>query len=79
MNLSGIVVTTEPGRTTEVAERLRQLPGVEVHQIDAASHRLVLVQEAPDVGAEVASFSLIRQTAGVVDAGLVTHVFGTDA
>lgn len=73
MNLSGILVVAAPGRLAEVQTALVALPGVEVHHIDEASGRIVVVQEAPDVDAETAGFTRIKSLPGVIDAALVYH------
>lgn len=73
--LSGIVVTTTAERLTDVAHALNTLPGVEVRQTDAASARLIVVQEAACVDDEVAGMKRICALPGVVDASLVVHFF----
>jgi periplasmic nitrate reductase NapD len=77
MNLSGIVVIVDrPENTDTVARAVAALPGIEVTQIDRASNRLVVVQEAATVDAEVDGFRLLQQTAGVVNVDLVFHYVG---
>ncbi|MFO1195981.1 MAG: chaperone NapD [Burkholderiaceae bacterium] len=76
MNYSGIAVLAEPTAVPDVVDALRALPGVEVHQVDAATGRIVVVQEAEHVDAEMAGFASIRSLAGVVSADLVCHYFG---
>lgn len=78
MNLSGILVTVEPTAVQEVLDRLAELPGVEVRQHDARSGRIVVVQEAADVGAEVDSFMRIRSLPHVVCTDLVCHCLDPD-
>ena len=51
MNYSGIAVLAEPTAVPDVVDALRALPGVEVHQVDAATGRIVVVQEAEHVDA----------------------------
>lgn len=75
MNFSGIVVTVAPAACDAMAGTLAGLPGVEVHQIDRASGRIVVVQEAPSVDAETEGFTRIRTLPGVIDAALVYHRF----
>jgi nitrate reductase NapD len=72
MNLSGIVVTTAAEHLHAVAAALAALPGVEVHRADEAG-RLVIVQEAANVGVEIESFERIRALPHVVSAELVYH------
>lgn len=76
MNLSGILVVAAPGHVDSVLARLAALDGVEVRQHDRASGRIVVVQEAADVGAEVAGFGRIRALPHVLAADLVCHYFG---
>lgn len=75
MNLSGILVTAEVAALPNVLASLATLPGVEVRDFDAALGRIVVVQEAPDVGAEVDGFTRIRALPHVVNADLVCHYF----
>ncbi len=74
MNLSGIVVTTTAEHLHAVAAVLGSLPGVEVRGSDSTG-RLVVVQEATHVGAEIAGFERIRAAPHVVSAELVYHYF----
>ena len=45
MNFSGILVMAKPDSHTQVIAALNALEGVEVHQVDAATGRIVAVQE----------------------------------
>lgn len=76
MNLSGIAVRASPHTTESVASMLATLPGIEVRQVDADSGRIVLVQEAADIAAEVDGFRAVQRTEGVISADLVCHYFG---
>lgn len=76
MNLSGILVVADAARIDVVLADLAALEGVEVHAADRASGRIVVVQEAPDVDAEVAGFMRIRTLPHVLAADLVCHYFG---
>jgi len=78
MNLSGILVVADAAHVDEVLARLAALDGVEVAQCDRASGRIVVVQEAPHVGAEVAGFGPIRALPHVLSADLVCHYFGDE-
>lgn len=78
MNLSGIVVATQPARLAALVDRLNALPGVEVMQADAASGRIVLVQERESVGAEFDGLRAIQRLPHVLSADLVMHYFGDD-
>jgi len=78
MNLSGILVVADTDHVDTVIEQLAALEGIEVDQIDRASGRIVLVQEAADVSAEVAGFCRIRSLPHVLAADLVCHYFGDE-
>lgn len=78
MNFSGIAVTTKPEWVDAVAQGLAALPGVEVFGRDAASGKLVIVQEAASVADEVAGFKAIRSLPNVIAADLVYHYFADD-
>ncbi len=78
MNISGILVTAKPEHVAEVARLLAGLPGLEVSQTDVASGRLVVMQEAASVGAEVEGFKRIRTLPNVIAVDLVQHYFEHD-
>jgi nitrate reductase NapAB chaperone NapD len=78
MNISGILVTALPEHVAEVARSLSALPGLEVSHTDAPSGKLVVVQEAASVGAEVESFRRIRALPHVMAVDLVQHYFEHD-
>lgn len=75
MNLSGILVVVPPSQVEEVQIRLGELPGVEVHHVEPHTGRIVVVQEAESVDAEVAALSRIKSLKGVMLAEMVYHVF----
>ena len=78
MNLSGIAVTVQSRAFDATVEQLERLPDVEVHHRDPASGRVVVVQEAAGVEAEVAGLRRIQAMPGVVVAELVYHYFADD-
>ena len=78
MNLSGILVVVPPERLAECVADLESLPGVEVHHTDPATGRLIVVQEARDVDAEMAGLQAIKARAHVRAADLVYHYFATE-
>jgi len=78
MNLSGVLVVTRPDTLSSVAHALSALPGVEVHQQDPLSGRLVAVLEAEDIMAETELLRRIQSLPGVAMAEMVTHYFGED-
>ncbi len=78
MNLSGILVTAVPARVAEVCAALNALPGLEVRQTDAATGRIVVVQEAAEVSDEMDGFMRIRALPDVLNVDLVCHYFGDE-
>jgi periplasmic nitrate reductase NapD len=79
MNLSGILVMVAPAHTAEMARRLATLPGIDVHQQDEATGRIVVTQEAPSVADEVEGLKRIKALPGVELAEMVYHYFEGDA
>jgi nitrate reductase NapD len=78
MNLSGILVVVPPERLEACAADLSALPGVEVHHTDPATGRLIVVQEADDVDAEMAGLLAIKARPHVRLAEMVYHYFATE-
>ena len=78
MNLSGILVVVPPERLADCAADLATLPGVEVHHTDPATGRLIVVQEARDVDAEVAGLLAIKARPHVRAAEMVYHYFANE-
>ncbi len=78
MNLSGIVVATFPGKVDACVDRLNALPGVEVHNVDHEKNRIVVVQEAESIGAEVEGLKAIKALPDVTFAEMVYHYFAED-
>ncbi len=78
MNLSGILVVARSGRYARVVDALNALEGVEVHQVDEASGRIVAVQEAPDIHAEVEGVKRIKALPDVIMAEMVYHYLAED-
>lgn len=79
MNLSAILVVASPSVFPDLIPALNALPGVEVHHLDAVTGRLIVMQEAPSVRAEVDGLKRIQALPGVALAELVYHYFAEDA
>ena len=58
---------------------LSELPGVEVHERDEATGRIVVTQEAESVDAEVEGLRRIQRLPGVISAELVYHRLSDEA
>ena len=78
MNLSGIVVICRPGQISDVARRLGELPGGEVHYRDESQGKIVVVQEAESVDAELEGIKRIKRVPGVILADMMYHYFEED-
>lgn len=78
MNLSGIFVAAKPEWLPSVVAELNALPGVEVHQVDEATGRIVVVQEATDIPAEIEGLERIKALPHVVTAEMVYHYLADD-
>ena len=78
MNLSGIAVSIRSGCFDDAVDEIGQLPGVEIHHRDVAGARIVVVQEAATIEAEVEGLKRIKSIPGVVVAELVYHYFAED-
>jgi nitrate reductase NapD len=78
MNLSGILVVVPPELLPDCAADLAALPGVEVHHTDPVTGRLIVVQEAIDVDAEVAGLLAIKARPHVRAAEMVYHYFANE-
>lgn len=72
MNITGIVVSAQPGHATAVRERLAAMAGVEVHAVSPAGRMAVTVERATDREMTDA-FDAIGRLPGVLSAALVYH------
>jgi nitrate reductase NapAB chaperone NapD len=79
MNISGILVTANPAHLQGVLADLGALPGLSLGQTDAGLGRIVVLQEAAGVDAEMAGFMRIRALPHVLNVDLVCHWFGDEA
>jgi periplasmic nitrate reductase NapD len=78
VNLSGILVMAKPESHGQLVAALNALEGVEVHQVDAASGRIVVVQEADDIHAEIEGVKRIKALPHVIMAEMVYHYLAED-
>jgi periplasmic nitrate reductase NapD len=78
VNLSGILVMANPESQDQVVAALNALEGVQVHQVDAATGRIVVVQEAEDIHAEIEGVKRIKALPNVIMAEMVYHYLAED-
>lgn len=78
MNISGILVVAKPEWQANVVGALGDLAGVEVHQVDEVSGRIIAVQEAEDIHAEIEGVKRIKALPHVVMADMVYHYIADD-
>lgn len=73
MHLSGILVTTKPGRFERCRAELDAMPGVEVHHCDPPSGRMIAVIESATVDEQIEGLRRIQELPEVEFAALVEH------
>ncbi|MEW5788022.1 MAG: chaperone NapD [Pseudomonadota bacterium] len=78
MNLSGILVVARQGSQALVVDALNALEGVEVHQVDEVSGRIIAVQEAENIHAEIDGVKRIKALPDVIMAEMVYHYLAED-
>lgn len=78
MNLSGILVVAKPQWLGQVVEAVNALEGVEVHQVDEQTGRIVAVLEAEDINAEIGRLKEIKAQPHVLMAEMVYHYLAED-
>jgi nitrate reductase NapD len=78
MNLSGILVVVSPEYIDSTVAALHSLPGVDVHQQDAATGRIIVTQEGETIEAEVEGLKRIKALPHVLVAEMVYHYFEED-
>jgi len=77
-NISGILVATTPDHYLDVERELNTLEGIEVHITHTDSCRIIITQEAPQIGDEIASLRRIKEIPGVTMAEMVYHYVGEE-
>jgi len=78
MNLSGIVVAVSPGKFEECIVALNAINNLEVHQSDASTGQIVVVQEADNVNKEIEGLKQIKSLPMVNYAEMVYHYIEED-
>jgi len=76
LHVSGAVVTALPGRFDDARAALAAIAGVDVHQTDAATRRLVITIESATVDEARSTLVAIQGLAPVAHAHLVVHRTG---
>lgn len=75
MNVSAIYVVSQPNRLAACVEAIETVPGFSVYHKDPERPRLVAIQEAPTIEAEMEGLRRIQSLPGVIAAELVYHYF----
>ncbi|MBO5659078.1 MAG: chaperone NapD [Duodenibacillus sp.] len=78
MYYSGLVVTCLTPHFDDIITTLEGMPGVEIHQKDVETCRLVVVIEGETIDSETQTFKAISAIKGVADVSLVVHREDTD-
>lgn len=76
LQISGAVVTALPDRFDEVRQQLAAHSGIDVHETEAATGRLVITIEAASIEAAQRRFREVQNLDGVAHAELVMHHTG---
>ena len=78
MNVSGILVVVPPEHVAGSIEALGRLEGVDVHQSEPETGRIVITQEAETIQSEVEGLKRIKAMPHVILAEMVYHCFEED-
>ena len=78
MNISGILVIVSPQRVDSMVDQLKEMDGIDVHHIEAATGRIVITQEAATISDEVDGLKRIRALPGIILAEMSYHNFEED-
>lgn len=78
MNVSGILVVVPPEHLAASIEALGRLEGVDVHQSEPETGRIVVTQEAETIHSEVEGLKRIKGLPHVILAEMVYHCFEED-
>lgn len=78
MNLSALLVIVSPTTVDSMVRRLGAEPGLEVHHVDRATGRLLVLQEAPTIDEEIAGVRRLQALPEVILAEMVEHHFADD-
>lgn len=76
MNVCGCVVETRAQDAPAVAQRLRELPGVELHASEGGN-LVVTVEDTPETMA-MDTLAAMGQVAGVLNTSLIYHYGGDE-
>lgn len=72
MNITGILVSAQPGQTETLRVQLAAMAGVEVHAVTPEG-RMVVTVERPTDAEMTGAFDAINRLPGVLAAALVYH------
>jgi len=77
MNICSCVVHTRPERGAEIAARLTEIPGVDIHGGESEGKLVVTVEDTPDTQA-ADTLGAIGAVEGVINTVLIYHYGGDD-
>ena len=77
MNISSIIVHSQPTQLASVRGGLEQIPGVEIHAV-TDDGKLVVTIETDTDGETAGTFDRINTMDGVMSAAMVFHQFESD-
>jgi len=78
MNISGILVIVPPAHVNVTIAALDCLGGIDVHQSEPETGRIIITQEAETIQSEVEGLKRIKALPHVILAEMVYHCFEED-
>ena len=78
MNMSGILVVVSPDNFAASVDDLNHMDGIDVYHSDPETGRIVVVQEAENVGAEIQGLKRLKKLPYVRLAEMVYHYVAED-
>ena len=78
MNIAGVIIHSKPQTRFDVRDRLRELPGVEVHAVSDEGKMVITVEEQPRTLLADTIMNL-NHVEGVLSAAMVYHHYENDA
>ena len=77
MNISGVLVCTQPERTAAMRQKLESVPGVDVHHTDETG-RIIITIEGADTSQDVERLKQVKALEGVLSADMIHYHFEED-
>jgi periplasmic nitrate reductase NapD len=79
MNIAGVLVCTTPENIGSLIAALESLSGVDVHQVERDTGRLIITIEGDDTEQDVGRLKQVKALDGVLSADMIHYHFEDDA